>query len=361
MLRDTVLSKRLSRATPLLVLSFVAAVSATPACVSDDSTEDTSTTTTSVVVDPAEFLGSLPCGDVAGAPKSYSAVITDLTTDTVLATSGRVSCHTPLAFTNVTAAHRYSAEIQVFDVEADESAEPFWSTSCGTDGDGAALARSLQQVTIRGCEVLTGPGSAETSIAIDATRAVGALGCTDTGGLVLSIDVIPVEPADSDLPTVTQACGQEPLVYSGEQIRAGEKYTFRLDATDLALEQRWATACSVTPREGFGLSASCGVLTNRGTIVFPILELLDEVALTCDPTAEDGERVTRARVALVGPDDVDATFVDCTRDVEIGAVKEGSYVGTIELFDESVVVATFSCTGTLDPATESALVCIEDN
>lgn len=365
MLRDSVLSTRLGRATPALVfslgLALAATALATSSCVSDDSTEDTSTTTTSVVVDPAEFLGSLPCGDVEGAPKSYSAVITDLTTETVLAESGRVSCHTPLAFTNVTAAHRYSADVQVYDVEADESANPFWSTSCGADGNGAALARSLQQVTIRGCDVLTGPGSAQTSISIDASRAVGALGCTDSGGVVFSIDVIPVEPEDSDLPTITQACGQDPLVYSGDEVEAGEKYTFRLDATDFALEQRWATTCTVTPREGFGLSASCGLLTDRGTITFPILALLDEAALSCDPTAEDGERVTRARIALVGPDDVDETFVDCTRDVEISAVKEGSYVGTIELFDESVVVATFSCTGTLDPATESTLVCSEDD
>lgn len=348
---------RLGRATPALGMALFLL----SACVSDDTNEDTSTTTTSVVVDPAEFLGSLPCGDVEGAPKSYSAVITDLTDDVVLAESGRVSCHTPLAFTNVTAAHRYSAEIQVFDVEPEASAEPFWTTSCGADGDGAALARSLQQVTIRGCDVLTGPGSAETSITIDTTRTIGALGCTDSGGVVFSVDVIPVEPEGSELPIVTQACGQDPLVYSGSEVEPDERYTFRLEATDLALEQRWATTCSVTPREGFVLAASCGTLTDLGTLTFPLLELLDEAALSCDASAQDGERATRARITLVGPDDVDATFVDCTRDVEIGAIKQGSYVGTIELFDESVVVATFSCTGTLDPATESALVCVEDD
>ncbi|NUP10373.1 MAG: hypothetical protein HOW73_30350 [Polyangiaceae bacterium] len=349
------------RSPARIVLAVLGIGAAVASCSSETETEDTNPVTTAVVVDPEQFLGSLPCGTLEGGPRSYIASVTDLDTGEVIGTSERVSCATPLAFTkDVESGNRYSASVQVFEEAPGESAgEPRWTTTCGENGEGAAEARTLQQVVIRGCTAITGPGTATTSIAIDATAAAQTLGCADDPkmpGLVFDIDIIPVEPADTKLPEVTRECGQGPLVYSGSFVEPGVTYTFRLESTDIALEQQFATTCTATALEGFGVTAECGQLTDLGTAVFPIVEITEDAALIC------GEDLTRARISIpAGPEHLEPTYVDCDEDVTIPGLPAGSYLGRVELLADASAIATYSCTATVDPAAITELVCVAED
>ncbi|MBL8743248.1 MAG: hypothetical protein JNK04_19190, partial [Myxococcales bacterium] len=117
-------------------------------CTDDDTVESPNTRATAVVVDPAEFLGSFPCGDFEGAPRSYRATVTALAQpatedaeareEKVIGVSERLDCATPVAFTEVEAGRRYVADIEVFDVPLDaDEPEPAWTTSCGREGSPA--------------------------------------------------------------------------------------------------------------------------------------------------------------------------------------------------------------------------------
>jgi hypothetical protein len=340
------------------------ALGAAASCDDETETDDTDTITTSVVVDPELFLGALECGALEGGPRSYLATVLRLpneddtvTEPEIVGQSGRVSCAVPLAFTNVETGERYAATIEVFDTPAGEPAgAPQWTTSCALDGDGAAEARTLQQVTIRGCDALTGPSGGETALLIDATAAAGALGCADDEGVLGDITITPTGPEDTTLPEVTRACGQGPMRYAGDFVEPGVTYTFRLEASDSALEQRWATTCEATAIEGFGVQASCGLMTSLGAAVFPIAELVEEATETC------GESLTRARVALVaGPETLSPTLVGCDDDATIDGLPAGSYLGSLELLDGADVVAAFSCSGTVEPAASTPLVCVVED
>lgn len=351
-----------------LFLLLGAGALAAAACGDDETTDDDDSIVTSVVVDPVEFLGSLPCADVEGAPRSYTAELIKLEFDDngeiepeeSLGVSRRVNCATPVAFTEVTAGRRYGAKISVYDVDVEDDADaPAWTTTCGIDdeGEGAAQARLTRQVTVYGCDPITGNGTAETSISIDASSTATELGCTgDEGGLVFTIDVEPIEPADTELPTVTVACGDDPIVFSGDDIVPEERYTFRLTATDFPLEQTWGATCTVVAREGFGVPATCTPLTDRGSLTFPIVDIVDDASLEC------GEDVKTARVALLaGPATLDASVVDCDADATFEGVPQGSYIGKVELLDGSEVVKTYTCTGAIQPASDTSLTCVEED
>lgn len=321
--------------------------------------DDRNTVTTSVVVDPIEFLGALGCGAIEGGPRSYTAIVTNLDTGEEVGRSERVNCAVPLAFTNVESGDRYSATIEVFASGPDEVADdPQWTTSCGEDGDGAARAKTLQQVVIRGCDRIGGAGTGTTSISVDTTAATAGLGCVDDvePGLVETVTVVPLTPEDSGLPQVTRSCGQAPLEYGGGFVEPGVTYTFRLEAEGPALDPAWATTCTATAREGFGVPATCGEPTNLGSMRFPILSLLEQASLTC------GEDVSRAQIALTaGPATVDPRIVACDSDATVGGIASGSYVGTVELRSGADTVAAYACTGAVEPASESELICtLED-
>jgi len=349
--------------TLLIPLGLTAVGALAAACGDDETTTDTNAVTTSVTVQPSEFLGTLPCGDIEGAARSYTARVFDLDaeegTDPTIGQSGRVSCANPLAFTSVIVGHRYAAEIEIFDVPVGVDAElPTWSTLCADDGFGAAFATALQEITIRGCrplERLDEP--AAPGISIDATATAGSLRCADDpeGGLVGTIEIIPIEPEDTTLPQVTRSCGQDPVVLKGDDVTDGTHYVFRIEATDIAFEQRWAALCSATARDGLTVPASCSPLTSQGAVVFPIAALAEDAGVTC------GEDITRARVSLLaGPDKLDPKSVSCSGDLSFD-VKEGSYAGRVELLDGDAIVAAFSCTAVVDPVATTPLECVPED
>lgn len=368
---------------PLPVSLSLIALATTLACSNSDTTEDRNVLETAVIVDPAEFLGAFPCGDIDGAPKSYVATVTDLgapceatdedcvePTPQELGASPRVGCATPVAFTDVVAGHFYSASIQVFEGAPDEPQGAAWPTIvCGADQlDGAAKALSLKQVTIRGCEKLAGPGLGQTAIVIDPLTTLGSLECASEGSGgsgggaaeggasadpgVVSFTVIPTDPVDVVLPTVTVACDEGPITYGTDALEPGVGYTFRIEAELTAGSQPWATTCTATALEGLGVHASCSTLASGGGITFPITQLLADADLTC------GDDVTRARIALFDdPDLIAQSIVGCSADVTIPGAAAGIYTATVELLDGATSVAIFECVAAIEPGSSATLEC----
>jgi hypothetical protein len=112
------------------------------ACSSTPASTTTITRPELVAVDPADFLGMVPCGDAAELADggvtgdkvySYVATLFDVTTTSdggttpeygfPLPSSPATSCRFPVTFSFVTAGHRYRAEIDGYDRLPQSSAE----------------------------------------------------------------------------------------------------------------------------------------------------------------------------------------------------------------------------------------------
>lgn len=312
---------------------------------------------TGVVVDPAEFLGDLPCAAIDGAPQSYVATVVELETvpERKLGPSAPVSCGTPVAFHDIVGGKRYGAEISVFDVPANQAsgATPAWTTTCGLSGAGAADIVAGRQTRIRGCEPLRGAGVGTTSVVVDATSAAGALGCASSGGQIGDIKIVPVDPASAMLPTVTIACGQPPVVY-GSDIVPGQLYSFRLEAVGAdANATAYGARCTTVAREGLGVPATCTLFVETGSLAFPIPDVVAEAGLVC------GDSISRAEVgALGGETSVPPTTVPCDAPAFASSLPPGTYSGSIALFAGQTLAASFTCSGQVLPGVTTELSCI---
>jgi len=340
---------------PILLLSSLGL-----GCSTSETTDDQNVLETAVLVDPAEFLGAFPCGDIDGAPKSYIATVTDLNTDPPreIGRSPRLGCSIPVAFTNVVVGNHYSASIEVFEATPEQAALAAWpKVICGAEEQsGAALAQSLQQITIRGCDQLTGAGLSDTAIVVDPREALGSLVCADDEqDGVTEIKVIPIAPEDAGLPTVTVSCKGGAVTFA-DDVEPGVSYAFRLEAEGLPVGTSWGSSCSATAFEGLGIRATCSKLAQGGTVTIPLLALLEEAELSC------GQGVTRAKIALY--DDlvlVSQATVGCASDVTFSGVSAGTFVATVELFDGATSIALRNCATSLAAGESATLACFEEN
>lgn len=335
------------------VSALLVAAWPTAACVEDDTTESPNTRETAVVVDPEQFLGSFPCGAVEGAPQSYLASVIDLESNAVIGTSARVACGASVAFTDIEDGHRYAADIQVFDQPPGVAVNgPAWQTSCGKDGVGAAEGRLLEQVTIRGCAALSGPGTAETGVVVDGTALASDLGCVDDGGVV---DTLVVTPDDGTLPELTIACGQAAARYQVGVVE-GESYRFAVTAPDDLGETAYGAVCTATAQAGLVMPASCTPLTDRGALELPVAALLLDVDRAC------GETVSQVEISLVaGAVTTSAKKTACNVDSRLDGLPRGPYLASARLLDGTAEVASFACTGSVTPGAVTPLVCTREN
>jgi hypothetical protein len=343
--------RRASVVAPILLIA------AGLGCTGDEDVDDRRVVQTGVVVDPAEFLGDLPCADIEGAPKSYVATVVELADETgperLLGPAAPVSCGTPVVFNDIRGGRRYGAQISVFDVASDQAAgaTAAWTTTCGLTGAGAADIVAGRQTRIRGCTAIEGAGTGTTSITVDASSAVGALGCTADGGTIGDIQIVPVEPAASGLPVVTVACGQEPVVY-GAAIEAGVRYAFRLEA-ESSDGGTLGAQCSAVARDGLGVPATCTLLLETGSLSFPIPDLVEEAGFVC------GESISRATVSAVGGEvTVPSASVPCNAAAFASSLPPGAYSGTIALYAGPDLAASFTCAGEVVPGVTTVLTCI---
>lgn len=216
---------------------------------------------TRMVVDPADFLGPVPCLQAPGAMRSYQATLFDVTEDIPgsvltepfpLPTSTVVPCEVAVQFQLVVPGHRYVAHIAAFDVEPDDLRQPSpgfptvtdedgrivaprWTTVCHGTSDALAAARDSDasvggfggaaggagssstprgalavtnaQVPIRGCEVPTDAGESPTGVLVTLDRALVGLTCGDGPDQVASF----VVEANGVMPT-SAPCGGTAVV-----------------------------------------------------------------------------------------------------------------------------------------------------
>jgi hypothetical protein len=158
-------------ARPLPVRPVVAALLATAwlgACGESSVLQGGEPPPTVVVVDPAQFLGSVPCLDAPGGMRRYVATLVDVSPlagldagELTLPSSEPTSCIQAVHFSRVTPGRRYVADIDGYDrtdirpqapgsrIQVDTSGAyvaPRWTTSCGrleARPDGGATDPSL--------------------------------------------------------------------------------------------------------------------------------------------------------------------------------------------------------------------------
>jgi hypothetical protein len=287
---------RLPHAFGTLLLSGVALAGA--ACDDETDTTDRSVTVTGITVDPAVFLGTLACTE--GRARSYRAELISVESSDVLGVSDVVGCGKPVLFSSgVVPGLRYGARVAIF-AEAGGSEDPAWTTECGLDGDGAALAENFEQVTVRGCTPID-QGAAVSKVVVDLSGSLGELACTADGGSIVTLQIEPEAP--SGLESVVVPC-ETPTHTFTEGLVVGDSHAFTITAADPEGVVRWGARCQaeVTSATTF---ASCSVLSSGATVVLPVTDLVNEAGLTC------GASTTSARVSVSGPVDVGQKIVPC--------------------------------------------------
>ncbi|MCA9633709.1 MAG: hypothetical protein KC766_38925, partial [Myxococcales bacterium] len=149
---------------------------------------------TLVGVDPADFLGDLPCVDAEGAPRTYVVTLhgedpeADASTPQAFdhPSSPPASCSRIVTFGYVIPGNRYTAEIDVYETDQltplasgsrvmldanGNRVSKSWSTQCGVehDGNGArpAISVSYRTVYVKPCDALTDLRTTKPSTGID--------------------------------------------------------------------------------------------------------------------------------------------------------------------------------------------------
>lgn len=360
------------RAVLRWALPLCLAGGATSGCSSDE-TVALDTPPTEIAVDPVEFLGDLPCSADDGAAKSYVAAATDVTVDFVLAASPPAPCSTRVAFRYIVIGHQYSAEVDVYDVPADQLfpagggssgsrvmldaagqvVAPRWRTRCGVGPSGPSTAVEDASVVVTGCDTLAAEGAGTTSILLDPGEALGDLACEEDGGDVDAIRVVPVAPENGGLPTVTLACGAEPLILS-EGIDPGTVYEFRLEGLASGEDEaRWGASCVAIAAEGVTRRATCELLTDDAAIVVGTSSL-EGPAFAC------GVDYDAFDVQLTGPVAATLPRTPCGNDARLAPVPAGHYEGTLRTYEDAQIERTARCEVDVAPGETATLFCSFD-
>lgn len=348
-------------------LLALAALAVVPAC-SPDAATTTVVIPTSVAVDPLDFLGTVPCGPGAGAAQAYVVTLTDRAAGTALPPSPPVSCAAPVSFENVVVGHTYSADIAVFDVPIatiDASTTPRWTTSCASDGYGAAEVFSDQRSYVKGCTALTGAGTGTTSISVDASALAAPLGCAAStgqggaGGAGL-VDKLSITFIGGAAPKQTIACGQGPVVETTGVV-AGQPATLRVEAfAPGATDPGWASTCTAVPREGTVVSASCDPLTDLGYIRIDAAKLVADATSTCGATGQGVVSTFDARFDDP-PNVVGVTGAACGTSPTLGPFVRGSHAGEVFLrAPDASLLAHAICFATVVPDATVTATCVLD-
>jgi len=211
------------------------------ACNSTPSVTDGTLIATSVLVQPADFLGEQVCQDAEGAVRLYQATLIDVTSDLdqpfALVSSEVLSCKSAAYFGFVTPGRRYTAFVEAFDtsglrtqspgvrvvVDADGAAVfPRWTTTCrgeddvsyggagGQGGEGGQSALGVEaqrnsRVYVQGCAPLLDSGEiGPTGISISLAGSLLELSCGTGSG---QIERFVVETGQ-DVPPPSGAGGQ---------------------------------------------------------------------------------------------------------------------------------------------------------
>ncbi len=250
---------------------------------------------TLVGVDPADFLGNLPCVDAEGAPRSYVVTLHGETPPGDASapaefdhpSSPPTSCNRIVTFGFVTPGNFYTADVDVYETDSltplgsgsrimldskGNRVEKSWSTQCGVahDGNGArpAISVSYRTVYVKPCDALTDLRTSKPSTGVDVDlvalqgdktcsdgEAPGAEDATISGFQVKLLPQGDVRAA---------SCGGDIAPFT--DLTPGTRYDLGVlalgsDGTSVA----YSTTCSATAVENVVIKAACGPLSPGGS------------------------------------------------------------------------------------------------
>ncbi|MCW5791548.1 MAG: hypothetical protein KIT72_14115 [Polyangiaceae bacterium] len=244
---------------------------------------------TLVGVDPADFLGTLPCIDAPGAPRRYVVTLTaeavpgeDASAPFTHPSSPPSDCNHQVTFGYVTPGRRYTAQVDVYD-SADvtplasgspvmlssrgQPVSPSWSTRCGdpqvAPGARPAISVGSRTVFVQPCGPLidqrTETPPTGLQVSLEALQ----------GGLVCAGEV-PDEAAiarfrlslTGDSRAAEATCGARTLALT--ELSPGVRHELTLHALGPEGDVRYHTECSGVTADKLILPASCAPLTAGG-------------------------------------------------------------------------------------------------
>jgi hypothetical protein len=369
---------------PLLVFVFTA--------LGCETTTDTSaltassTSVTSIFVDPSFFMGDLPCAAVPGAMQSYVAHIYDVTGEQAVAlpASPPISCAASVTFRQIGVGRKYRIKIDGYDIAPSAllpvgglgsgsrtmvlksnpdggPVAPRWTTHCDD-----VISEKDTQVNATTCTHFPSV-PATTGITIDprvgmksATPAlvckkylVDPMGNPVEVGDVAALNVRPDNlslPALLDLPCTDD--GPAPPAFA-KGITVGQTYTFHIEA--LAVEGGpvvWGSACFATAKDGLVVDATCDPLQSDGAMDVVIDGLLG--ADTCSNT-----NVVTYDVTYSGPPKESVLSVACGKSVRFSSLGPGMHAAAVVGYRKGGDVALeATCTAVVEPGSVSIATCI---
>jgi hypothetical protein len=342
---------------------------------------------TSIVIDPVAFLQGIPCSDAPGAMRSYVATITDRadtdpatpgTQAFTLPSSGPTPCSQRVQFRYVVSGHTYTAEIDGYELPADQltpaggdgsgsrqmdaqdemgslvEASPRWRIRCGerTVQEGSALV-------LEDCEILKDEGSsAPTAIRVDPSAALGGLRCAGEGGEIASFDV---KPTTGGLPAVLGVpCPPAASVTYDVGIVPGQVYGFRIEAAGAS--STYGSACEAIAVEGVTVPAVCGLLSSQGALGIPIGPVLQDAGLACPGGIESYVVLLESLASPPAVDPIHSSAVPCDEDARFAPLPPGPYQAAVtgippDPDQDNPPIAIAACAGEVIPGATTVATC----
>ncbi|MRG90768.1 hypothetical protein [Polyangium spumosum] len=383
------------RRRTLVLVPLVALALASAAC---DETSDTdidldavTALPTSILVDPSQFLGDVPCTAATGAMQSYVATVLDVTDPAApfpLPSSPPVTCTASVTFRQILVDHVYRVQIDGYDLPAADltpvggtssgsrsmvrrdapaagTVVPAWSTFCED-----LTAQENVRSTPTECEELA-PLQTETGVRVDPRATLAGtssipgleLTCTQISidpqgnpvitGDVASFDVRPDDPALP--PFVNLACGSPAPAPYTQNITPGKAYSFRVEArAEAGGPVTWGASCTALAVKGLVVSALCDPLSADGALDLSLADVLAAAGTSCAK-----ENVATYDAELGAPGALLAEGVGCAQPLRFAPVAPGSYAA-IKLVGRDaagVEVVAATCSAEIAPGVVSVATC----
>lgn len=361
----------------------VVLAAATAGCSTDLSSSTTSGTTSITTsssnalvflkVVPGAFLGTVPCSNAEGALRSYVVTLVDVTTPHqpfTFASSLPTPCSQEVRFDDVIAGHAYAAEIDGYALDADEicpigcvvdgnqvpdanlsgtrhmqdlagnQVEPRWITACGEGDQDPTIVENAGITALDGCDALedTLADPPTAAVLVDPMSTLGQIKCASDGVTgVAAFDVYSQDglgnvfnvPCLAD-ESVTLTFGKDAGLIAGEVLR------FRIEAhAQVDAEPAWGAECLAGVVAGLTTTASCGLLSDKGSIALGADDVLGVFGVACS-----GEIGPYDVVLKGGPDGdpidpIEKTGIACTSSIGFAPLPPGGYGLGITLHDTS--------------------------
>ncbi len=330
--------------------------------------------TTSLLVDPSEFLGDIPCANISGAMQSYVAFIYDVTNlqnVVTLPAAPPVSCSAGVTFSQVVVGRQYRVKIDGYDVPASKLVPlasgsrtmqlktdtgvagpvvpPRWQTSCADITTVSATRKIVDK-----CEPFP-EGKTTTGITVDPRialkSATPALACKQAmTGDVFSWDVRPDNPS---LPALLNLpCSEDetaPLAFTSG-IVPGQTYAFRIEArAEAGGPVVWGSSCVALAKDGLVVDAACDPLQADGAIDIVVGDLLGP------DTCTDPAKVNTYDVSLGS---LSAKGVSCAKSVRFAPLSPGVHAATLVGYRSTGDISVeATCTAVVEPGKVSVATC----